>query len=81
MSLWKLRDEELQEQMSGKLMQSKEEYQMIFDILLLRRHERLVDKTAELVNETKGLVNKTCWIAIGTWVMAVATIITILVKN
>jgi hypothetical protein len=81
MGLWELSDENLQEQMSGKLMQSKEEYQMCFDILLLRGHERLVDKTAELVNETKGLAKTTWWVAFATWVVAGVTIITIWAKH
>ena len=38
------------------------------DLLLLRRHE-------DLVNQTKKLVIKTWWIAIATWVLAVSTII------
>jgi hypothetical protein len=44
------------------------------DLLLLRRHENLVNQTKELVDQTKELVKKTWLVAIATWVLAVSTI-------
>ncbi len=40
-----------------------------YDILVLRRHE-------SLVNETRERIKKTWWVAFGTWMMAAAAIAT-----
>lgn len=44
------------------------------DLLLLRRHENLV-------NQTKELVKKTWLVAIATWVLAVSTILIIILSK
>ena len=76
--LFEFEDEELKKRMShGHI---NDDYKACFNILLLRRHEKLVDKTGELVNETKALVRKTWWLAIATWAVAGASIVTILIQ-
>lgn len=50
-------------------------YKECFDVLLLRSHERLIEKTENLIKETNGLVGKTWWVAFGTWVMALGTLL------
>lgn len=76
--LFDMEDEDLKKRMShGHI---NDDYKACFNILLLRRHERLVDKTGELVNETKALVRKTWGLAIATWAVAGAAIVTILIQ-
>ena len=67
-------DEELQNKMSGCDTPEVPLYTACFDILLLRRHERLIDKT-------EALVRKTWWIACATWAVAGVTIIAILARR
>jgi hypothetical protein len=76
--LFDRKDDELQNTMSncGHI---DDNYKACLDILLLRRHERLVDKTAELVKETKALAKITLLVVIATWAVAIATIIAIIV--
>lgn len=72
-NLFKDSDEELQNKMSGCDTPEVPLYKACFDILLLRRHERLI-------NKTEGLVRKTWWVAFATWAVAVAAIATNLVQ-
>jgi hypothetical protein len=74
------KDDELQKIMSERG-HIDDNYKACFDILLLRRNERLVDKTAELVKETKSLAKTTWWVVIATWAVAGVTIIAILAKR
>jgi hypothetical protein len=46
----------------------RSDYIACFDILLLRGHERLIEKTEDLVRKTR-------WIAFATWAVAGVTII------
>jgi hypothetical protein len=66
-------DEELKEIMAYYGMNKPFLSKLCMDILILRRHENLV-------NETKGLVTKTWWVAFATWVLAGATIIIICIQ-
>jgi hypothetical protein len=50
-----------------------EVYKACFDILLLRRHERLIDKTGDIVKQSK-------WLAFATWTVAGAAVLTFLIQ-
>jgi hypothetical protein len=65
-------DEELKKRMSESDYRD-EVYKACFDIMLLRRHERLIDKTGDLVRKTR-------WLTIATWAVAGAAIITVLIQ-
>jgi hypothetical protein len=73
-------DEELQKLMLKGAHADNDVYKACLDILLLRHHERLINKTGELVNETKDLVRKTWWVARATWAVAGFTIVAIIVQ-
>jgi hypothetical protein len=72
-NLFEESDEELQNKMSGCDTPEAALYKASFDILLLRRHERLIGKTEDLVR-------KTWWVSFATWALAGAAIITILIQ-
>jgi hypothetical protein len=72
-NLFEESDKELQNKMSGCDAPEAALYKACFDILLLRRHERLIDRT-------DGLVRKTWWVAFATWTVAGITIVTIMVQ-
>jgi len=62
-----MQDNELKSRML-KRAHADDTYKACLDILLLRRHESLIDKTQEIVR-------KTWWVAFGTWVMAFGTLV------
>ncbi len=66
-------DDQLQIKMAACDTPDNSLYKACLDILLLRRHERLIDKTEELVR-------KTWWVAFATWILAGTAIVTILIQ-
>lgn len=72
-NLFEESDEELQNKMSSCDTPEAALYKTSFDILLLRRHERLIGKT-------ENLVRRTWWVAFATWALAGAAIVTILIQ-
>ena len=72
-NLFKESDEQLQKIMSGCDSPEDAPYKACLDILLLRRHESLIDKTEDLVR-------KTWWVAFATWALAGVGIVTILIQ-
>ncbi len=73
-NLFEQTDKELQDIMSGSGTPNDIHYKMCLDVLVLRHHERLIDKT-------EALVRKTWWVACATWAVAGVTIIAILARR
>lgn len=69
--LFKKSDEELKKLMESEDSPETPLYRACLDVLLLRRHERLIAKTEDLVS-------KTWWVACATWSLAAVTIIIML---